>query len=70
MTQTELAHALGISQSHLSRIYNGLRHPSYRLAKKWERVIGNGYEWWRTAPLREVQKLINRMATKGARRDS
>jgi transcriptional regulator with XRE-family HTH domain len=38
ISQTEFAHALGISRNHLGEILRGRRNPSIKLAKKIEEL--------------------------------
>ena len=41
MTQTDVAHQVGISPQHLSRIFNGVVDPSFQVARKlWKEIMG------------------------------
>ena len=59
-TQTEKAAKLKISQNYFSQIYNGRRHPGYPLVQRLQALgIRKPFEWWRTAKLGEIQKMLD-----------
>ena len=63
MTMTQRAARLGISFSHLDKIYKGSRFPSWKLVERWrtEALICKGYKWWRGAELKDIQAAINKV---------
>jgi len=62
MNRKELAKHLGISAPYLSLIYHGRRRPSWAMAQKLKAVCRRTYEWWKSAPQADVQRLLNRIA--------
>ncbi|WP_083774429.1 helix-turn-helix domain-containing protein [Desulfurivibrio alkaliphilus] len=48
LTQEVVAHAIGVSRSHVSSLLSGRRRPSRGLEQKLLNKLGINIEWWET----------------------
>ena len=58
MKQKELAQKIGCVQSHLSMIINGVRKPSWNLAKRLAELLNTTPDFWYESTPEEKRKAL------------
>jgi len=59
-TQQHIANAAGVSRAHIGHILNGIRRPSWRLAKTLAEITGTDPVLWLEGTSEEIRAALNR----------
>ena len=59
MNQMERAKRIGISQGWYWKIYNGYAFPGKDAADKMEKITGKTRQWWQSAKLSQIQRVLD-----------